>query len=222
MVNNMVLPEISPEEKLELTRKAKRSLLWFGIVSIIMLFAGLTSAYMVRQGEGKWVQFALPDLFIVSTIIIVLSSISLQWALVSIKKNNLANLKIGILITFILGLAFVGFQYLAWKDLVSQGIYFVGMIKDITSDFTYIPAGKETVKEAAETGNVAASFLYVITGLHVAHLFGGLLALAVVLVKSLREKYSSANYNGVTVCAIYWHFLDALWIYLFLFLLYIR
>src|SRR5436190_2891207 len=134
MVNNIVIPELSPEEKLELNRKAKRGLLWFGIVSIIMLFAGLTSAYMVRQGEGKWVQFALPNLFIVSTVIIVLSSISLQWGLNSIKKNNLANLKIGVLITFILGIGFVVFQYLAWTELVSQGIYFVGSVKDIKTD----------------------------------------------------------------------------------------
>jgi len=222
MVDNIIVPELSPEEKLELNRKAKRGLLWFGIVSIIMLFAGLTSAYMVRQGEGKWVQFALPNLFIVSTVIIVLSSISLQWGLNAIKKNNLANLKIGVLVTFILGIGFVVFQYLAWTELVSQGIYFVGRVKDITTDFTYVPAGNETVKEAAETGNVAASFLYVITGLHVVHLLGGILALAVVLVKSFREKYSASDYNGVTVAAIYWHFLDALWIYLFLFLLYIR
>jgi len=78
------------------------------------------------------------------------------------------------------------------------------------------------VAEAGETGNVAASFLYVITGLHVVHLFGGILALAVVLIKSMMGKYSSTDYNGITVCSIYWHFLDALWIYLFLFLLYIR
>src|SRR5215203_863891 len=104
MVNNIVMPELTPEEQLELNRKAKRGLLWFGIVSIIMLFAGLTSAYMVRQGEGKWVQFALPDLFILSTILIVLSSLSLQWALTSVKKNNLSNLKIGTFITFVLGI----------------------------------------------------------------------------------------------------------------------
>jgi cytochrome c oxidase subunit 3 len=222
MLTNMVITQISPEEKLELTRKAKRGLLWFGIISILMLFAGLTSAYMVRQGEGKWVQFALPNLFIVSTVLIVLSSISLQWGVASIKKNNINNLMIGVLITFILGIGFVVCQYLAWSDLVSQGIYFSGTVKDMKTDFTYIPAGNETVKEAAETGNVAASFLYVITGLHVMHLLGGILAMMVVLVKSLRKKYSSTNYNGVTVFSIYWHFLDALWVYLFLFLLYIR
>ncbi len=222
MVDNITVPSITEEEKLELNRKAKRALLWFGIISIVMLFAGLTSAYMVRQGEGKWVQFALPQLFIVSTVIILVSSVTMQWAVISIKKNDVSNLKIAVLLTFLLGIGFVIFQYLAWSDLVSQGIYFVGTVKDITSNFTYIPAGNETVAQAADIGNVAASFLYVITGLHVAHLVGGILALSVVLVKSLRGKYSASNYNGVVVCSIYWHFLDALWIYLFFFLMYIR
>jgi cytochrome c oxidase subunit 3 len=222
MVNNITAADITQEEKIQLNRKAKRALLWFGIISILMLFAGLTSAYMVRQGEGKWVQFALPNMFIVSTIIILLSSVSMQWGVNAVKKNQLGTLKIAILVTFLLGIGFVVFQYLAWSDLVSQGIYFVGTIKDITTNYTYIPAGNETVGEAANMGNVAASFLYVITGLHVAHLAGGILALSVVLVKSLREKYSSSDYNGVVVCSIYWHFLDALWIYLFFFLMYIR
>lgn len=222
MVNNITAPELSADEKIQLNRKAKRALLWFGIISILMLFAGLTSAYMVRQGEGKWVQFDLPPLFILSTIIIVISSASMQWAVASIRKNNTKNLKTAVLITFLLGIGFVISQYLAWSDLVSQGIYFVGTIKDITTHYTYIPAGKETVAEAANMGNVAASFLYVITGLHVAHLAGGLLALSVVLVKSMMEKYSASDYNGVVVCSIYWHFLDALWVYLYFFLMYIR
>ncbi len=222
MENNLTLNQLTEEEQIQLNRKAKRALLWFGIVSIIMLFAGLTSAYMVRQGEGKWVQFALPKLFVVSTIIIVVSSVFMQWAVIAAKKNQLSNLKIAVLITFILGIGFVVFQYLAWADLVSQGIYFVGRVKDITSHYTYVPSGNEIPGEAGDIGNVAASFLYVITGLHVAHLIGGILALTVVLIKSMRGKYSSSDYNGVTVCAIYWHFLDALWVYLFFFLLYIR
>ena len=217
-----MVQELSPEEKIELNKKAKRALLWFGIISIIMLFAGLTSAYMVRQGEGKWVQFDLPKLFIVSTVLIVISSGFMQWAVVSAKKNQTGNLKIAMLLTFLFGIGFVVSQYLAWTDLVSQGIYLVGSVKDIKTDFTYVPAGNETVKQAADMGNVAASFLYVITGLHVVHLIGGLMAVSVVFVKSLREKYSASNYNGVVVCSIYWHFLDALWIYLFLFLMYIR
>jgi len=222
MVENITMTELTEAEKLEMGRRAKRALLWFGIISILMLFAGLTSAYMVRQGEGKWVQFALPKLFIVSTVIILMSSVSMQWAVISARKNELKQLKIAVFITFLLGIGFVVFQYLAWSDLVSQGIYFVGRVKDITTNFTYVPAGNENVNEAAEMGNVAASFLYVITGLHVAHLLGGILALSVVLVKSIRGWYSSSNYNGVVVCSIYWHFLDALWVYLFFFLMYIR
>jgi len=222
MIDNITATELAEQEKIELGKKAKRALLWFGIISILMLFAGLTSAYMVRQGEGKWVQFALPQLFIVSTVIIVMSSVSMQWAVVAVKKNQISTVKTAVLITFLLGIGFVVFQYLAWKELVSQGIYFVGTVKDITTQFTYVPAGNETVAQAGDIGNVAASFLYVITGLHVAHLLGGILALTVVLIKSFRGKYSSSNYNGIVVCSIYWHFLDALWVYLFFFLLYIR
>ena len=103
MVNNATVTQVSDHEQLELNRKAKRTLLWFGMISILMLFAGLTSAYMVRQGEGKWVQFALPQMFVVSTVLIAISSISMQWAVISIRKNNLSNLKIATLITFLLG-----------------------------------------------------------------------------------------------------------------------
>ncbi len=214
--------QLLESEKQALKIKASKGLLWFGIISITMLFAGLTSGYIVRQGEGKWVQFAVPQLFWVSTLLIVLSSVSMQWAVSAVKKNNLKNLKVAIGITVILGIGFVMFQYFAWSQLVSQGIYFVGQIKDIKGAYEYIPAGKETAAEIASTGNVAASFLYVITGLHIAHLLGGMIALFVVFSRALTGKYNASNYTGVSVCAIYWHFLDGLWVYLFFFLLYIR
>jgi cytochrome c oxidase subunit III len=209
-------------EKEQKTATAKRGLLWFGIISIVMLFAGLTSAYMVRQGEGKWLQFAMPNLFMVSTLIILVSSATMQWAVKSIKNNNTGSFRTALLLTTVLGLGFVLFQYLAWQELVSQGIYFVGKIKDVTAPATYIAAGNETLADAANSGNVAASFLYVITGLHIVHLLGGILALLFVNIKALRGKYSASNYNGVRMCATYWHFLDGLWIYLFVFLWYIR
>src|SRR5882724_9247179 len=101
-------------EEIEKQRSSKRMLLWFGTISITMLFAGLTSAYIVRQGEGKWVEFALPQLFKVSTILIVLSSVTMQWAVNSAKKNNKKNLKLAISLTAALGIGFVVFQYLAW------------------------------------------------------------------------------------------------------------
>jgi cytochrome c oxidase subunit III len=213
---------VMPITETQKEQSAKRSLLWFGIISIVMLFAGLTSAYLVRQGEGKWLQFAMPDLFMVSTLVILASSVTMQRAVVSAKKNNQAAMKIALLLTLVLGFGFVLFQYLAWKELVSQGIYFVGAIKDVTAPSTYVAAGNETVEDAANIGNVAASFLYAITGLHVAHLVGGILVLFFVSIKAMLGKYTASNYNGVRLCAIYWHFLDGLWIYLFLFLWYIR
>jgi cytochrome c oxidase subunit III len=197
----------------------RKFMLWLGIVSIIMLFAGLTSAYIVRQGEGKWVSFDLPNLFIVSTAMIVLSSVTLQWALVSIKKNNLSSMNIALVLTAVFGFGFVLFQYLSWKQLVEGGIYLVGTVKDINMNYEYIRQGTEN---PADIQNVAGSFLYAITGLHVVHLLGGLIALCVVLWRAAKRKYSAANYEGISLCAIYWHFLDGLWIYLYLFLIFIR
>ncbi len=203
-------------------QQAKRSLVFLGIVSIVMLFAGLTSGYIVRQGEGKWVEFALPHTFIISTILIVLSSIPMQWSLISIRKGNHKNMMTGLILTALLGLGFVLTQYLAWTELFNQGIAFTGRIKDVTTDFTYIPSGVETAEQAGDSGNVAGSFLYVITGLHVLHLLAGLIALFIVFSRASSKKYSADNYNGVKMCAIYWHFLGGLWLYLFFFLLYIR
>ena len=159
----MHAPALELTQSEQSTRKIKtqKSLLWLGIVSITMLFAAFTSAYIVRQGEGKWLVFDLPNMFIASTVVIVLSS---------------------------------------------------GDVR----------AAYETSAEIDSMGNVAGSFLYVITALHVLHLAAGLLVLAVVFYRALRGRYSSAHYNGVSLCATYWHFLDGLWVYLFFFLLYIR
>ena len=125
-------------------------------------------------------------------------------------------------LTALLGVAFIVFQYYAWNDLIAQGIYLVGRVKDITAAHNYMPAGTETVDQVGDMANVAGSFLYIITGLHIAHLVGGIIALAFVLIKALLGKYSVSNYNGVRMAAIYWHFLAGLWVYLFFFLLYIR
>src|SRR5437868_12382184 len=98
----MLTMSLSAEE-VEKHRRAKRMLLWFGIISITMLFAGLTSAYIVRQGEGKWVQFALPDLFKVSTVLIFISSFSMQWAVMAARKGNKQMLVLALGITALLG-----------------------------------------------------------------------------------------------------------------------
>jgi len=216
----MANAQLSEEELRRLS--SRNTLLWFGIISIIMLFAGLTSAYIVRQSEGKWAQFELPNTFIISTIIILLSSIPMQWSVNSIKHDRADNLVKGLIITFVLGAAFVFTQYIAWSEMFSQGIASSSRLSDLKTGYTYIPAGQETVEQAGGIGNVSASFLYAITALHILHLVGGILALFVVLSRSIRKKYTSAEFSGVKMCATYWHFLGFLWLYLFLFLFFVR
>ena len=176
--------------------KTLKPLLWIGIVSILMLFAGLTSAYIVSKADGGWLQFELPKMFYLSTVIIIISSISMNYALISAKRNNINNIKIALAFTLILGLGFVFSQFMAWKTLVGQEVFLVG--------------------------NVSGSFLYVISGMHLAHLAGGIISLSVVLSEALKEQYNSQNKLGLELCSIYWHFLDVLWVYLFLFLVFTR
>jgi len=184
--------------KEELKRKTSKPLIWIGIVSIIMFFGGLTSAVIVSQGGGGFLSIQLPFQFTISTLIIVLSSFTFHIALLSVKKGNISIAKISIVTTLILGLIFIVTQYLGWTILHDNGYY---------------AAGKDSTQES--------SFLYLLTGLHVLHLIGGLFSLLVVLVKIFKNKYSLENITGMQVSITYWHFLGALWIYLFLFLRFI-
>ena len=168
------------------------------MVSIVMFFTGLTSAVIVSQGGGGFLAIEMPFAFTISTLIIILSSITFQWATITAKKGNFSIAKWGILATFLLGLVFVCTQYMGWTALHENGYYL---------------AGKESTQES--------SYLYLLTGLHVAHLIGGLVSLIVVLVKTARNKYKVENINGIQVSLTYWHFLGALWIYLFFFLRFI-
>jgi cytochrome c oxidase subunit 3 len=181
------------------TKKSAKALLWIGIVSIIMLFSGLTSAYVVRADNGNWLVFQLPSIAIISTGIIITSSLTMLLAQMAIKKDNFRATSVYLFITFVLGLAFTYTQYLGWKELTVQGIFFLG-----------------------KYSNASGSFLYLIAVVHLLHLFGGLIALLITLTKSLRKRYNAQDYVGIELSAIYWHFLDALWIYLFLFLYFFR
>lgn len=193
----MITVPISKEKENTYTSvPSQKIILWIAIASMIMLFAGLTSAYIVRQAEGNWVHFDLPKAFYVSTVLILLSSISIQWSVISIKKNQKGNSLTGLIITLGLGLAFSFTQFLGWSALVQEKIFFVG--------------------------NPSGSFVYVLTGLHLAHLAGGIIYLLVVITKSIKNKYTSQNHLPVQLCSTYWHFLDILWIYLFVFLVAIR
>lgn len=187
------------EELRAARRKTAKPLLYIGIISIVMLFAGLTSAYVVRAGGSNWLLFQMPDIAIVSTGIIVTSSITMLMAQRAIKKDNYGLTKIGLLLTLLLGFAFFITQIMGWKQLTAQGVFFIG-------------------KQASASG----SFLYFIALVHLLHMIGGLIALMVSLTKSMLKKYSSADYLGIELTAIYWHFLDLLWVYLFLFLYFYR
>jgi len=184
--------------KEELKRKTSKPLIWIGIVSIIMFFGGLTSAVIVSQGGGGFLAIEMPLAFTMSTIIIVMSSVTFHVGLLSAKKGNFSMTKLFVLLTLVLGLSFVVTQFMGWNVLHENGYY---------------AAGSESTQES--------SFLYLLTGLHIAHLIGGLVSLIVVLVKTMKNKYSIDNLIGMQVSITYWHFLGALWVYLFLFLRFI-
>ncbi|MGR6087269.1 MAG: cytochrome c oxidase subunit 3 [Arcticibacter sp.] len=171
-------------------------LLWLSMVSMVMMFAGLTSGYIVRQAEANWLFFEMPSVFTYSTIIIILSSISMFWAQRSVAKNDRSGLTKGLTITLVLGLAFCVTQFSAWSELVRQGIYF--------------------------TGNPSGSFLYVLSALHLLHLAGGILYLVIVTARSYQGRYTAENHLPIELCSIFWHFLDILWVYLFVFLSLLR
>lgn len=171
----------------------KKFALWLFIVTVVMIFASLTSAYIVRQAEGNWLEFDLPSIFWYTSGIIVLSSISLQFAYLSAKKDELSKVRTGMLITTLLGVAFLVGQWYSWVALVDRDVYFVG--------------------------NPAGSFLYVFTGLHAIHLISGVIFLIIVLISSFRYKVHSKNLDVMEMCVTYWHFLGGLWLYLFMFLL---
>ncbi len=183
----------------ELKRKTAKPLLWIGIMSILMFFGGWTSAVIVSKGSiSDWLSIHLPNAFYVSSVIIVLSSIFFHLGYLAIKKDQKKTLFIFVLLTLLSGLGFVISQYLGWKTLYENGIVATG-----------------------SSSTNASSYLYLITFFHVLHLLAGLISLIVVSVKSKKERYSSSNFLGVELSLIYWHFLGALWIYLFIFLKYI-
>jgi cytochrome c oxidase subunit 3 len=193
---NMSIENRIPDPERPLAMNPKKFALWLFIVSIIMLFAALTSAYIVRRADGNWLAFDLPPVLWINTIIILASSGTMQWAYICAKKNELDTLKLAIVTTTILGFAFLIGQFFAWNKLVEMNVFFGG-----------------------STSNPAGSFLYVLTGLHAFHLVSGIIYLLIVLSASFKYKIHSKNTVQIEMCATYWHFLDFLWVYLFIFLI---
>ncbi|HRH03369.1 MAG TPA: cytochrome c oxidase subunit 3 [Bacteroidia bacterium] len=185
-------------EKQEIRNKTAKPMLYVAIGSMVMLFGGLTSAYVVRHAEGNWLVFTMPQAFYFSTALMLLSSLTMNFALMAAKKNNFTQIKQALVATLVLGIGFMICQFMGWSQLSAQKVFF---------------AGKDS--------NASGSFFYVLTGLHLAHLLGGMLYLLAVNIKALKNKYTAQNYLSLQLCATYWHFLDGLWIYLFFFLIFI-
>lgn len=169
---------------------------WLFIISIVMLFASQTSAYLVRRAEGNWMEFTVPVIFYYSTAVLILSSVFLHLAYLSARKDNFSQLRAFISVAFGAGIVFLVIQYYGWQDLQEQGVFL--------------------------KGNPSGSFFYVLTGLHGFHLITGLFVILFAFIAAFRSKINAKELNQLEVCNTYWHFLDLLWVYLFVFLLYFR
>ena len=175
----------------------KKFSLWLLLLGILMLFSGLTIAYIVRKGDGNWFDFELPPIFMYSTIIVLLSSVTMIWAFRAAKRDNITGIKIGLAATIILGIAFVISQYMGWLTLSDQGLHFVN---------------------PKYGDKVSASFLIAIAAIHLAHILAGIVYLIVMFINAFRFKIHKKNTLQISMCNTYWHFVGFLWVYLYMFL----
>ncbi len=183
------------------TRRAKKMMLWFGIVSLGMSFAGLTSSYIVSKSRKDWLQdMELPPAFFWSLLVIVLSSITMHFAKKSVQNEKSREGLLLLLATFSLGILFIWLQF--------KG--FVQIVEDMGINFT------------GPTSNIKGTFIYVIAIVHIAHVVAGLIALLVVIYNHYKQKYNNGKTLGIELAATFWHFVDFLWIYLFLFFYFVR
>jgi cytochrome c oxidase subunit III len=185
---------IAAEPRQTLSMQPKKFALWLVIVSIVMLFAALTSAYIVKQADGNWLAINMPPVFMLSTAIIAISSLTMHLAYMAAKKDGIGRLKLMLGISILLGIGFLMTQYYSWAQLVASNVYFV-------------------------SNYVSGSFIYVFTGLHGAHIISGIIYLMITLVYAFMDKVHSKRLLQIEMCMTYWHFLGGLWLYLYLFLL---
>jgi cytochrome c oxidase subunit 3 len=193
----MDLTQGTTEEK---NKRAKKMMLWFAIISLIMSFAAWTSAFIVSSSRPDWLKdFQLPNAFIISTVIIILSSISFILAKRTLKVNKTKATTLWLLTTLVLGIIFIYNQFDGFQQIINLGYNFTG-----------------------PTSNVTMSYIYLIAMVHILHVVVGLICLLVVIYNHFKQKYTTTNMLGFELASTFWHFIDILWIYLFLFLYFVR
>lgn len=193
----MDLTQGTQQEKYQ---RAKKMMLWFGIISLIMSFAGWTSAFVVSSSRPDWLKdFQLPNAFLFSTVIIITSSITIYLSGMFLKKGNRPAATIFLLTTFILGIVFIYNQFSGFQQIIDQGYNFTG-----------------------PTSNVTMSYIYLIAVVHILHVIAGLISLMVVIYNHFKQKYKAGEMLGFELASTFWHFIDLLWIYLFFFLYFFK
>lgn len=167
--------------------------MWVAIASILMMFAGLTSAFIVKSNLSGWRDVVMPKIFWGSTAVIIASSITMQMALRSFRQRAMNTYRLLIAVTLLLGVVFIAMQWFGFKELWND----------------------QHIKFEGSAG--AGQFLYVIFGLHAIHVIGGVITLLVMFFKAYFGKLKLYSPAPVEVAATYWHFVDLLWIYLLVF-----
>ena len=180
--------------------RSKKMMLWFGMISLTMSFLGITSGYIVSKERADWLtDFQIPEAFYISLFIILLSSITFYFA----KKYVIAQQKkqgmIFLIITFLLGITFILLQFKGFSEIISSGYFFTGSESTITT-----------------------SFIYLVVLLHLTHMLAALISVLVVIYNHYKQRYTIGNTVGIEIAATFWHFVDVLWIYLFLFFYFVR
>ncbi len=189
----------SPEKETVKRIHPHKFTLWVAMGSICMMFAGFTSAYIVKKNQSNFLEFSLPTIFWYSTFVILFSSLTVQLAVQSFKARERSRYKMFLTITAILGVLFAILQAIGFRDLESHGIYLTG-----------------------PKSNAAASFILIIVGMHALHVLGGVIVLLITLIRAFASKTKNYSSTPIEIVSTYWHFVDVLWIYLLIFFVWIR
>ncbi|MCW2117863.1 heme-copper oxidase subunit III [Flavobacterium sp. 7A] len=191
---------MTTEEHHSRTNRSYKMILMFAMISMVMMFAGLTSAFIVSKSRVDWLKdFDFPSAFFGSTLVIIGCSVTMFMAKKSIQKNNHGATTAYLLGTLALSLLFVALQFVGFNQMIEMGYY---------------PTGASSV--------ITTTFLYVIAVVHLLHLAGGVISLIIVIYNHFKQKYNSTQTLGIELAAMYWHFLDILWVCLFVFLYFFK